>query len=227
MWINANAAPSAVRSATRESRTRATVALVKNSAATSVADTIPQPSENALVTPVRARNRTYTPSAAPTETAPSVLAPHPAPPPRPEMPTTASPLVGESSRSASLYPMVVYTDGSCRGNGRIGSTAGVGVWWGADDSRYVRDLPTSPPTLTAIPLGMRRNVSERCPGNQTNNRAELIVSCGHPECPTSGVVTLPRASRLSSVCSRERQPTARWRFEVILSTASRVSALGT
>ncbi|KAI0039602.1 ribonuclease H-like protein [Auriscalpium vulgare] len=49
---------------------------------------------------------------------------------------------------------IVYSDGSCRGNGQKGSYAGVGVWWGSDDPR---------------------NLAERCPGDQTNNRAELIA----------------------------------------------------
>jgi ribonuclease HI len=49
---------------------------------------------------------------------------------------------------------VVYSDGACKGNGRAGSVAGIGVWWGPDDSR---------------------NLAERCPGDQTNNRAELIA----------------------------------------------------
>ncbi|KAJ6623043.1 ribonuclease H-like domain-containing protein [Mycena sp. CBHHK59/15] len=49
---------------------------------------------------------------------------------------------------------VVYSDGACKGNGKVGSIAGVGVWWGRDD---------------------RRNIAERCPGDQTNNRAELIA----------------------------------------------------
>lgn len=31
----------------------------------------------------------------------------------------------------------VYTDGSSRGNGRVGAIAGVGVWFGDDDPRYV------------------------------------------------------------------------------------------
>ena len=31
---------------------------------------------------------------------------------------------------------MVYTDGACRGNGRAGSLAGVGVWWGNNDHRY-------------------------------------------------------------------------------------------
>ncbi|KAJ7610863.1 ribonuclease H-like domain-containing protein, partial [Roridomyces roridus] len=49
---------------------------------------------------------------------------------------------------------VVYSDGACKGNGQVGSVAGVGVWWGPDDPR---------------------NIAERCPGDQTNNRAELIA----------------------------------------------------
>lgn len=49
---------------------------------------------------------------------------------------------------------VVYSDGACKGNGQFGSVAGVGVWWGRNDSR---------------------NIAERCPGDQTNNRAELIA----------------------------------------------------
>ncbi|CAA7268070.1 unnamed protein product [Cyclocybe aegerita] len=49
---------------------------------------------------------------------------------------------------------VVYSDGACKGNGKVGSVAGVGVWWGPNDTR---------------------NIAERCPGDQTNNRAELIA----------------------------------------------------
>ncbi|KAF9056015.1 ribonuclease H-like domain-containing protein [Panaeolus papilionaceus] len=50
--------------------------------------------------------------------------------------------------------LVVYTDGACKGNGKSGSVAGIGVWWGPNDPR---------------------NIAERCPGDQTNNRAELIA----------------------------------------------------
>ncbi|KAI0746646.1 hypothetical protein C8Q80DRAFT_1176466 [Daedaleopsis nitida] len=67
---------------------------------------------------------------------------------------TPTPIPAGGSRSTFSDPVVVYTDGSCRGNGKVGSTAGVGVWWGKDDPR---------------------NVSERCPGDQTNNRAELLA----------------------------------------------------
>jgi ribonuclease HI len=34
----------------------------------------------------------------------------------------------------------VYTDGACSGNGRAGSVAGIGVWWGHKDTRCVRSL---------------------------------------------------------------------------------------
>ncbi|PSR73014.1 hypothetical protein PHLCEN_2v11118 [Hermanssonia centrifuga] len=50
--------------------------------------------------------------------------------------------------------LVVYCDGACKGNGKRSSVAGVGVWWGQGDPR---------------------NIAERCPGGQTNNRAELIA----------------------------------------------------
>ncbi|OMJ07827.1 Ribonuclease H1 [Smittium culicis] len=49
-------------------------------------------------------------------------------------------------------PLIVYTDGSCRGNGKADSRAGIGVFFGDNDIR---------------------NVSERLNGKQTNNRAEL------------------------------------------------------
>jgi len=32
---------------------------------------------------------------------------------------------------------VVYSDGACKGNGKPGSVAGVGVWWGHEDPRSV------------------------------------------------------------------------------------------
>lgn len=50
--------------------------------------------------------------------------------------------------------ITVFSDGACKGNGKFGAVAGVGVWWGHDDPR---------------------NLAERCPGKQTNNRAELIA----------------------------------------------------
>ena len=65
---------------------------------------------------------------------------------------------------------VVYSDGACKGNGKIGSIAGVGVWWGRDDPRYA-----CVDTHVLLPPTRNRNIAERCPGVQTNNRAELIV----------------------------------------------------
>lgn len=32
---------------------------------------------------------------------------------------------------------VVYTDGACQGNGKVGAIAGIGVWWGCNDPRRV------------------------------------------------------------------------------------------
>jgi len=81
----------------------------------------------------------------------------------PQIPDSAT---SEETNDASSAPVstivpppdpswtTVYTDGACKGNGGPESTAGIGVWWGPDDSR---------------------NLSERCPGAQTNNRAELIA----------------------------------------------------
>ncbi len=66
---------------------------------------------------------------------------------------------------------VVYSDGACKGNGKVGSVAGIGVWWGANDPRYAF-FTFVPPPLNAT---RTRNLAERCPGGQTNNRAELIV----------------------------------------------------
>ncbi|KAI0067219.1 ribonuclease H-like protein [Artomyces pyxidatus] len=78
------------------------------------------------------------------------------PNPIPSTSTTTSTTTPTAAAAASTdsEKIVVYTDGSCRGNGQVGAYAGVGVWWGRDDPR---------------------NISERCPGAQTNNRAELIA----------------------------------------------------
>src|SRR5690606_27411388 len=50
---------------------------------------------------------------------------------------------------------IIYTDGACKKNGRIGSQGGIGVYFGDNDIR---------------------NISEKLPGPiQTNQRAELYV----------------------------------------------------
>ena len=68
---------------------------------------------------------------------------------------------------------VVYSDGACKGNGKPGSVAGIGVWWGQDDVRCGRVISINSPIHG--PTARHRNIAERCPGVQTNNRAELIV----------------------------------------------------
>nr|XP_046230050.1 ribonuclease H1 isoform X2 [Scatophagus argus]XP_046230051.1 ribonuclease H1 isoform X2 [Scatophagus argus] len=52
--------------------------------------------------------------------------------------------------------VVVYTDGCCSANGRVGARAGIGVYWGHNH-----------------PL----NVSEPLKGRQTNQRAEIRAAC--------------------------------------------------
>ncbi|KAI0635048.1 ribonuclease H-like domain-containing protein [Trametes polyzona] len=72
----------------------------------------------------------------------------------PKPPTTTAAPIKAFHQPADGEPWVVYSDGACRGNGRVGAVAGIGVWWAKDDPR---------------------NIHERCPGDQTNNRAELIA----------------------------------------------------
>ncbi|OBZ65039.1 Ribonuclease H [Grifola frondosa] len=83
---------------------------------------------------------------------------------------------------------VVYSDGSCRGNGKADPIAGIGVWWGQNDPR---------------------NLSERCPGGQTNNRAELIAIIRILETtPMDGERMLIKTdSQYSMRCVREWLPT--------------------
>uniref|UniRef100_A0A0W0FSF0 ribonuclease H n=1 Tax=Moniliophthora roreri TaxID=221103 RepID=A0A0W0FSF0_MONRR len=57
--------------------------------------------------------------------------------------------------SKTRKDLVVYCDGACSRNGKDGARAGIGVWWGHDDSR---------------------NLSERCPGPQSNISAELTAA---------------------------------------------------
>ncbi|XP_013399318.1 ribonuclease H1 [Lingula anatina] len=59
---------------------------------------------------------------------------------------------GEFGDSDTGSVVIVYTDGACINNGKENARAGIGVYWGPDN-----------------PM----NVSERLPGKQTNNRAEI------------------------------------------------------
>ena len=56
------------------------------------------------------------------------------------------------------HRLIVYTDGSSLGNGKMGARAGLGVYWGNRGRAG------------------EGNIAERVPGNlQTNNRGELLV----------------------------------------------------
>ncbi|XP_008504412.2 ribonuclease H1 isoform X1 [Calypte anna] len=68
-----------------------------------------------------------------------------------EMPT-----VSEDKFSYMGDFAVVYTDGCCSGNGHNKARAGIGVYWGP---------------------GHPLNTSERLPGRQTNQRAEIHAAC--------------------------------------------------
>ncbi|KAH6617626.1 ribonuclease H-like domain-containing protein [Chaetomium tenue] len=72
-----------------------------------------------------------------------------------EEPTAKRRKTAKKSTKAQNGLVIVYTDGSSLGNGRVGATAGVGVYFGDNDPR---------------------NVSERLEGEtQTNQRAELTA----------------------------------------------------
>jgi ribonuclease HI len=69
----------------------------------------------------------------------------------------------------------IYTDGSSLRNGTPLASAGVGVYFGPGDSRFVHLLDTHVPFLTPITYPSR-NVSEPLKGSrQTNQRAELTA----------------------------------------------------
>jgi ribonuclease HI len=69
-------------------------------------------------------------------------------------------------------PIVVYTDGSSLGNGKVGAVAGVGVYFGPNDLRYVLVITMR----CADSNKSSRNVSEPLRGKrQTNQRAELVA----------------------------------------------------
>ncbi|PVF97796.1 ribonuclease H-like protein [Serendipita vermifera] len=90
--------------------------------------------------------------------------------------------------------MIVYTDGACSNNGTKGAFAGIGVWWGHGDASVslagymlnriedgIIPIVPAPSFRKSFPRGLLllreppKNISERCPGGQTNNRAELIA----------------------------------------------------
>lgn len=76
----------------------------------------------------------------------------------------------------------IYTDGSALSNGRAGSRAGVGVWFGDADPRYPllppqhHSYPDPTEDESTEPSSPSSNVSEPLEGpRQTNNRAELTA----------------------------------------------------
>lgn len=71
--------------------------------------------------------------------------------------TSSSSLISSLSNEASSTGdvTVVYTDGGCTKNGHKGARAGIGVYWGPENTR---------------------NVSERLQGEQTNQRAEIMAA---------------------------------------------------
>lgn len=60
-----------------------------------------------------------------------------------------------SKESSSNSRPIVYTDGCCSKNGRNGARAGIGVYWGPENTR---------------------NISDRLEGEQTNQRAEIMAA---------------------------------------------------
>lgn len=69
--------------------------------------------------------------AAPAQSTPAVVTQN-TPTARPV--TEHVPMILTSVRDESVCD-VVYTDGACPGNGKPGSLAGIGVWWGPNDQR--------------------------------------------------------------------------------------------
>jgi ribonuclease HI len=69
-------------------------------------------------------------------------------------------------------PIVVYTDGSSLGNGKVGAVAGVGVYFGPNDPRYLLVIMMRYDNIN----DSSRNISEPLRGDrQTNQRAELVA----------------------------------------------------
>ncbi|KAG8879368.1 hypothetical protein FRB97_009670 [Tulasnella sp. 331] len=83
--------------------------------------------------------------------------------------------------------LIAYTDGACQGNGKDDAKAGIGVWYGPNDPR---------------------NLSERCPGDQTNNRAELIaiIRCIETEQDPSVPLIIKTDSQYAIKCIRDWLP---------------------
>ncbi len=57
-----------------------------------------------------------------------------------------------SSRDSQTEPIRIYTDGSSLGNGTAGAFAGIGVYFGPNDKRYVPPIPLVLPVPYQPPL---------------------------------------------------------------------------
>lgn len=66
-----------------------------------------------------------------------------------------------AASSSNRSVLTIYTDGSSRGNGKLGAAAGVGVYFGPSDPRYVMypiwKLASSPELLTQYLAGISRS----------------------------------------------------------------------
>lgn len=51
--------------------------------------------------------------------------------------TTSEPASSKGKSDTAKGLTIVYTDGSSLGNGKVGAAAGIGVFFGADDERYI------------------------------------------------------------------------------------------
>jgi len=52
----------------------------------------------------------------------------------PTQPSTSAASTNEYMTDEAGW-LVAYSDGACKGNGKPGSVAGVGVWWGKNNSK--------------------------------------------------------------------------------------------
>jgi ribonuclease HI len=100
-------------------------------------------------------------------------------------------------------PIVVYTDGSSLGNGKIGAVGGVGVYFGPNDARSVIMAP-----ITLVSDRSNRNLSEALRGSrQTNQRAELTaVARALDHIPIDRSTIILTDSRYSIQCLTEWFP---------------------
>lgn len=111
------------------------------------------------------------------------------------LPATLPPHLAEMAKAGFAFTtaphnLIVYTDGSSLGNGKVGARAGLGVYYG-----YGGRAEAS-------------NISERVPGEaQTNNRGELLVTCycldGRDQADHSVSHTCPRRLPISRPPARD------------------------